>query len=96
MSVLITKTLQNVAAPLILGDISENSYLTNGQIFALPLLHLKIVRLTSNSSLELRPLFKIHKDVFLCNSASLIQSNLSNTDTEVTEQSVCIREVSIV
>lgn len=53
--VLITKTLQNIAAPLILGDISENSYLTNGQFFALPLLHLKTARLTSNSSLELRP-----------------------------------------
>ena len=33
---MVTKAIENVRAPLVLGDIEENSFLEKGKIFALP------------------------------------------------------------
>lgn len=53
--VMITTTKPNHAAPLILGDKSENSFLEKGKFFALPAKCLMTARLLANKSLALSP-----------------------------------------
>ena len=55
LSVMIATTKPNHAAPLVLGDESENSFLEEGKFFALPIANLMRAMLLTNKSLSLTP-----------------------------------------